>query len=74
MSTPPYSSWLTAGGSFEVGRNYPDFSDLYVKKAMIKAAKEVFLVVDSTKIGKVSLASWGAGPDPDLHHRQGHHG
>jgi DeoR/GlpR family transcriptional regulator of sugar metabolism len=30
-----------------------------VKKAMIKAAKEVFLVADSTKIGKVSLASLG---------------
>jgi DeoR/GlpR family transcriptional regulator of sugar metabolism len=49
----------TAGISFEAGLTYPGFSDLYVKKAMIKAAKEVFLVADSTKIGKVSLASLG---------------
>jgi DeoR/GlpR family transcriptional regulator of sugar metabolism len=49
----------TAGISFEAGLTYPGFNDLYVKKAMIKAAKEVFLVADSTKIGKVSLASLG---------------
>ena len=49
----------TAGISFDAGLTYPGFSDLYVKNAMIKAAKEVFLVADSTKIGKVSLASLG---------------
>jgi DeoR/GlpR family transcriptional regulator of sugar metabolism len=49
----------TAGISFEAGLTYPGFNDLYVKKAMIKAAKEIFLVADSTKIGKVSLASLG---------------
>jgi DeoR/GlpR family transcriptional regulator of sugar metabolism len=49
----------TAGISFDAGLTYPGFNDLYVKKAMIKAAKEVFLVADSTKIGKVSLASLG---------------
>ena len=50
----------TGGISFEAGLTYPGFNDLYVKKAMIKAAKEVFLVADSTKIGKVSFASLGA--------------
>jgi DeoR/GlpR family transcriptional regulator of sugar metabolism len=49
----------TAGISFDAGLTYPGFNDLYVKKAMIKAAKEVFLLADSTKIGKVSLASLG---------------
>ena len=49
----------TGGISFDAGLTYPGFNDLYVKKAMIKAAKEVFLVADSTKIGKVSFASLG---------------
>jgi DeoR/GlpR family transcriptional regulator of sugar metabolism len=49
----------TGGISFEAGLTYPGFNDLYVKKAMIKAAKEVFLLADATKIGKVSLASLG---------------
>lgn len=49
----------TAGISFKAGLTYPGFNDLYVKKAMIEAANEVFLVADSTKIGKVSLASLG---------------
>ena len=49
----------TAGISFDAGLTYPGFNDLYVKRAMIKAAKEVFLVADATKIGKVSLASLG---------------
>lgn len=38
---------------------YPGLSDIPVKKAMIGAAKEVFLVVDSTKLGKVSFAALG---------------
>ena len=49
----------TGGISFEAGHTYPGFNDLYVKKAMIRAAKEVYLVEDSTKIGNVSLASLG---------------
>jgi DeoR/GlpR family transcriptional regulator of sugar metabolism len=49
----------TGGISFEAGLTYPGLNDLYVKKAMIKAAKEVILVADSTKIGKVSFASLG---------------
>lgn len=60
--TDVYASKLflaTGGISFDAGLTYPGFNDLYVKKAMIKAAKEVFLIADSTKIGKVSFASLG---------------
>lgn len=49
----------TGGISSDAGLTYPGFNDLYVKKAMIKAAKEVFLLADSTKIGRISLASLG---------------
>ncbi len=49
----------TGAISFEAGLTYPGFNDLYVKRAMIKAANEVFLLADSTKIGKVSFASLG---------------
>lgn len=38
---------------------YPGLSDIPVKKAMIGAAREVFLVVDSTKLGKISFAALG---------------
>ena len=52
--------FLAAGGvSLEAGLTYPGFNDLYVKKAMIEAASEVYLVADSTKIGKASFASLG---------------
>lgn len=49
----------TGGISFEAGLTYPGFNDLYVKKAMIKASKEVFLLADSSKIGRISFASLG---------------
>jgi len=49
----------TAGVSFDAGLTYPGFSDLPVKKAMIDAASAVYLVADSTKIGKKSLATLG---------------
>lgn len=49
----------TAGISWEAGLTYPGLSDLPVKKAMIDSASEVYLVADSTKIGKVSFASLG---------------
>ena len=49
----------TGGISFDAGLTYPGFNDLYVKEAMIKVAKEVFLLADSSKIGKVSFASLG---------------
>jgi DeoR/GlpR family transcriptional regulator of sugar metabolism len=50
----------TAGISLKSGLTYPSISDLVVKKAMIDAADNVYLVADSTKIGKSSLASLGA--------------
>lgn len=50
----------TAGISLRTGLTYPSTSDLVVKKAMIEAADTVYLVADSTKIGKSSFASLGA--------------
>ena len=50
----------TAGLSLKAGLTYPSISDIVVKKAMIDAAETTFLVADSTKIGKSSLASLGA--------------
>ena len=50
----------TAGISLKAGLTYPSISDLVVKKAMIDAADTVYLVADSTKVGKPSLASLGA--------------
>ena len=50
----------TAGISLKAGLTYPSISDLVVKKAMIDAAETTYLVADSTKMGKASLASLGA--------------
>ena len=50
----------TAGLSLKAGLTYQSISDIVVKKAMIDAAETTFLVADSTKIGKSSLASLGA--------------
>jgi len=49
----------TAAISFEAGLTYPSLADLHVKRAMIKAARQVYLVADSTKIGRVSFSSLG---------------
>jgi DeoR/GlpR family transcriptional regulator of sugar metabolism len=49
----------TAAISFEAGLTYPGLSDLHVKRAMIKAARRVILVADSTKINRVSFSSLG---------------
>ena len=38
---------------------YPGLSDIPLKKAMIGAAREVFLVADSTKMGRISFAALG---------------
>ena len=50
----------TAGISLRSGLTYPSLSDIVVKKAMIDVAETVYLVADSTKIGKGALASLGA--------------
>ena len=50
----------TAGISLKSGLTYPSLSDLVVKKAMIDSSDIVYLVADSTKIGKSSMASLGA--------------
>jgi DeoR/GlpR family transcriptional regulator of sugar metabolism len=50
----------TGGLSLEIGLTYPSFNDLQVKKAMIDSASEVYLVADSTKIGKTSFAALGS--------------
>jgi DeoR/GlpR family transcriptional regulator of sugar metabolism len=58
--------FLATGGispNFEL--TYPGFSDLPVKRAMIEAASEVFLVADSTKFGHSALASLGNLGDVD---------
>ncbi|HEY8577264.1 MAG TPA: DeoR/GlpR family DNA-binding transcription regulator [Devosia sp.] len=49
----------TAAISFEAGLTYPSMADLYVKRAMIKAASKVYLVADSSKIGRTSFSSLG---------------
>ncbi len=49
----------TGGVSLEAGLTYPGVNDLQVKRAMINAASVVYLVADSTKIGKTSFASLG---------------
>jgi DeoR/GlpR family transcriptional regulator of sugar metabolism len=58
--------FLATGGispNFEL--TYPSFSDLMVKRKMIEAASEVFVVADSTKFGRRSLASLGNLSDVD---------
>jgi len=49
----------TAGISFDAGLTYPAIGDIYVKRAMIKASTQVFLLADSSKIGKTSFSSLG---------------
>lgn len=50
----------TAGVGIDAGLTYPSFADLQLKEAMIKAAAQVILVADSSKIGKSSLTRLGA--------------
>ncbi len=50
----------TAGITLKSGLTYPSISDICVKKAMIESANVVYLVADSSKIGKSSFASLGA--------------
>jgi DeoR/GlpR family transcriptional regulator of sugar metabolism len=50
----------TAGISFDAGLTYPAIGDIYVKRAMVKAASHVYLLADSTKIGRVSFSALGS--------------
>lgn len=50
----------TAGITLKSGLTYPSISDIVVKRAMIESANEVYLVADSSKVGKSSFASLGA--------------
>ena len=45
--------------SFEAGLTYPAIGDIYVKRAMIKAASKVYLLANSTKIGRTSFSALG---------------
>lgn len=56
----------TGGISPSLELTYPGLADLPVKRAMIEAATTVYLVADSTKIGKRSFASLGSMRDVDL--------
>jgi len=49
----------TAGITLKSGLTYPGISDIVVKRTMVESANEIFLVADSTKIGKDSFASLG---------------
>lgn len=50
----------TAGITLKSGLTYPSISDICVKRSMIESANIVYLVADSSKIGKSSFASLGA--------------
>lgn len=52
--------FLAVGGiSLEAGITYPGFNDIPVKTAMMASAAQIFVVADSTKLGKTSFAALG---------------
>ena len=56
-----YRTLATAGITLDnLMLTYPSFSDLAVKKAMIKSSAKVYLLADSSKIGNPSLANLGS--------------
>lgn len=49
----------TGGFSLKAGLSYPSFSDILLKEAMIKSAKTIYLLADSSKLEKIQFASLG---------------
>ncbi|WP_081871299.1 DeoR/GlpR family DNA-binding transcription regulator [Parvularcula oceani] len=49
----------TAGISFSAGLTYPSIADLPVKRAMIASADYVYLLADSSKVGRMSFSALG---------------
>jgi DeoR/GlpR family transcriptional regulator of sugar metabolism len=49
----------TAAVSIEGGLTFPSLADIPVKQAMIESAAHVYLVADSTKIGRTAFSSLG---------------
>lgn len=50
----------TAAVSFDAGLTFPAIADITVKRAMIECASQIYLVADSTKIGRTSFSSLGS--------------
>lgn len=49
----------TAAVSVEAGLTFPSLADLHVKRAMIESAQHVYLVADSSKLGRTAFTSLG---------------
>jgi len=50
----------TGGVSPALELTYPGINDIPVKNAMIQVAREIYLLADSSKFGKVAFAALGS--------------